>query len=263
MKKAAFGTRLRYHDQDNSLHVIHYVADISGPEVSVEPVDVTTHDSQDAFDESLPGLASGGDVSFDLMFDSGPAGHDRILELIEAREVINFDLLMPRPDVEFITGGGMSSGGDWTATGDWTITGGEASCTSISMVNDHIEQSVTGLIEGENYRLTLEFSAPGEGGLRILLDGQEVGRDIEPEGVRSIVFRAPSDSGLFRIERYTQPAEFHIGNISLIGINEDAEERFDFVGIFTKAGILAPVKDALKASVSIKVSGRPSYAVAS
>lgn len=111
MKRTAFGTILQYTDPDFVFDeeepdelgavVIHYVADITGPEVSVEAVDVTTHDSPDRFNESLPGMADGGEVAFDLMFDPDTDGHERILALVAQRSLIEFALILPGASGQF------------------------------------------------------------------------------------------------------------------------------------------------------------------
>lgn len=95
-KQAAFGTSLQYVDPDDANDVvIHQIGDLSGPDVSVEPIDVTTHDSADRFSEFLPGMADGGPVDFELVFDPSATGHARILELVKQRDTIAFKLLLP------------------------------------------------------------------------------------------------------------------------------------------------------------------------
>jgi len=56
----AFGTQLYW---DNA--VILEVTSISGPSESMDPIDVTSHDSDDGFKEFIAGLHDGGEISFE------------------------------------------------------------------------------------------------------------------------------------------------------------------------------------------------------
>lgn len=95
-KKAAFGSIVSVqYLQTGSYINIAAVGDITGPEVSVEPIDVTTHDSADAFDESLPGLASGGEVSWDVVFLTDETQHETLFAAVAARGIHNFYLKLP------------------------------------------------------------------------------------------------------------------------------------------------------------------------
>jgi hypothetical protein len=95
-KKAAYGTKLAIQRlQTGSYTDVANVGDISGPEVSVETIDVTTHDSADFFTEFLAGIADSGDVSFDLVFDPNLAAHETIYNDVIGRQKHNFYLKMP------------------------------------------------------------------------------------------------------------------------------------------------------------------------
>ena len=52
------------------------VGDISGPQLTRETIDVTTHDSPDDFDEYITGLKSSGEVTFKINWDPSDATHD-------------------------------------------------------------------------------------------------------------------------------------------------------------------------------------------
>ena len=52
------------------------VTNISGPDLAADGIDVTTHDSTNAFEESLVGLLRSGDVSFDIVYDPADNTHD-------------------------------------------------------------------------------------------------------------------------------------------------------------------------------------------
>lgn len=68
-KYAAFGAKLRYQTAPDIWADIAGIRDMSGPGVSGDVVDVTTHDSPSAFREFLKTVIDPGEVSFDLVFD--------------------------------------------------------------------------------------------------------------------------------------------------------------------------------------------------
>jgi len=51
-----------------ALGALAELLDVSGPEVSVSDVDATSMGSTDNFEESIPGLANGGEVTLELNF---------------------------------------------------------------------------------------------------------------------------------------------------------------------------------------------------
>lgn len=78
MKTAAFGTILAFGDgaTPEVFHKLANVKDISGPKMSRETIDVTTHDSPDGYKEFLASLRDGGEITFDLEFDPADASQD-------------------------------------------------------------------------------------------------------------------------------------------------------------------------------------------
>lgn len=95
-KKAAYGTGLTMQRLQTGSYVsVTNLGDISGPEVSVEAVDVTTHDSADGFTESIPGLADGGEVSFEIQFDPTSAAHETLYSDAGQRKIHNWRLQIP------------------------------------------------------------------------------------------------------------------------------------------------------------------------
>lgn len=95
-KRAAYGSKLAVqYEQTGSFLPIASVGDFSGPEVSVETIDVTTHDSEDAFNEFLAGMADGGEVPFDLVFDPNLAAHETLYNAVAARKLHAFQIQLP------------------------------------------------------------------------------------------------------------------------------------------------------------------------
>lgn len=265
MKKAAYGTQLRYVDPDDSaLTRVHFVADISGPGINVETIDVTTHDSPDAFSEFVPGMADGADVSFDLIFDAGATGHKRLLELMDDRITMAWSLILPRPETQVLDSPLFENPGDWSDGGAWDVATGQASISvATAAPEDALTQSLTLLNVGEVYRLEIVFGAAGTGGLSVSFGSDVVGT-FSPAGKakQSIEFNPDAAAGDLTLTATGGPTSIVIKSLKLFGVSDPTRERFDFTGILTAVGVTAPVKDALKASVTIKISGEPNFTAA-
>ncbi len=140
-KQAAYGTVIQYIDPDFVYDpgeplelgetIIHQVADISGPEISVETIDVTTHDSPDHYNEFIPGAADGGELTFELVFDPSLNGHGAIVDLVTRRLLIEFALILP---------------GD---TGRWNFLGMFSKCGHTATVKDALRASVGVKVSGK------------------------------------------------------------------------------------------------------------------
>lgn len=258
MKKAAYGTRIYYTDPgDSSMVRVHWVADINGPGINMETVDVTTHDSPDGFNEFVPGMLDGADVTFDLIFDGGPEGHQWLLELVADRPVMAWRLLLPRPEVQVIPDPGFSTPGSWTDAGAWSSISGQAIVNVASPAGaDVLSLSLTDMLAGETYRLEVVLSSPMTGEIEIEYDGALVGT-LDSDGPARRVFEVTPTAadGDLTLTVTAGPCAAAIDSVSLYGIENNVEGRFDFSGILTAVGVTAPVKDALKASVTIKVTG--------
>lgn len=63
---AAFGTKLNWDTQD-----IAELTSISGPSESMDPIDLTSHDSASAFREFVAGLHDGGEITIEGNFIKG------------------------------------------------------------------------------------------------------------------------------------------------------------------------------------------------
>lgn len=58
-----------------SYAVIAQIVDIGGPTLSRNPIDVTSRDSTSNWREFIKGFKDGGEVTFNVIFDPGLAGH--------------------------------------------------------------------------------------------------------------------------------------------------------------------------------------------
>lgn len=106
-KIAAYGSALLVqYAQTGAFINIANLGDFSGPEVSVDTIDVTTHDSPDKFNEFVPGMADGGEVTFDLVFDPALAVSATLYNAVADRVKHNFRARAPGYAVATDAGGG-------------------------------------------------------------------------------------------------------------------------------------------------------------
>lgn len=89
-KYSAFGTDLYMAGS-----LIAQVAAISGPGLSLDTEDVTTHDSTDAWEEVVATILRSGEVSLDLVFDPALASHTALITQKESKESEEFELWFP------------------------------------------------------------------------------------------------------------------------------------------------------------------------
>ena len=270
-KKAAYNTRIQITDPaDSSVIRVKHLGDISGPEVSVAVVDVTAHDSPDGFSESLAGIAEAGDVTFELFFDPNDNGHSRLLAMVDERRPAAFAILLPGSSAEFISLPNFESPlTGWTEVGaGFNLAVGLLSYSSVDPPGSEYAQVVFNQppLVAESYVAAITFgggSNAGTADLEVLHGGALVGT-VNPSvgGTQYVRWDATSASTQLRLQ--VNPAAstqqtFSITRVSVTGISNNADPRFDFTGLITKVGILASVGDALKAPVSVKINGAPVY----
>lgn len=78
---STFGTLVKYGDgaSPEVFTTVSELKDITPPDFSVEDIEVTHQASTDGYQEYIPGLVDGGEVSFDLNFVPGTASHTAML----------------------------------------------------------------------------------------------------------------------------------------------------------------------------------------
>jgi predicted secreted protein len=76
----AFGTQLLIHDGASSYDAVAEVVSVDVMDVSVDDLDVTSHDSPSQWKEFLGGLKDGGELSMELNFD--PELHATLLSIV-------------------------------------------------------------------------------------------------------------------------------------------------------------------------------------
>lgn len=94
-KRDAFGSQLKIGDGGGPevFTTVVHVQDISGPELTADSRDVTSHDSAGAFKEYVTGLLDSGEVTFDVFWDPDTATHVALRADLLSRVRRNFKLL--------------------------------------------------------------------------------------------------------------------------------------------------------------------------
>jgi len=87
-KFSAFGTTLLCNGSP-----IAQISSISGPSLSADTVDVTTHDSIDAWEEVAITILRTGELTLELVYD--PAVHSALLDLYENKTLEDYELQFP------------------------------------------------------------------------------------------------------------------------------------------------------------------------
>jgi hypothetical protein len=101
MSFASYGTLLQMGDgaTPENFATIAGVGDIAGPAISRDLVEVTSHSSEDGYEEQVPTIKRSGNVTFPLRWDPDDPTHDGetgILALVQADEPTNFREVYPR-----------------------------------------------------------------------------------------------------------------------------------------------------------------------
>lgn len=91
MKLSAYGTAVVMNGT-----VIAQLRNISGPALTVDMTDVTTHDG-DGWEEQIPTLLRTGPITADLIYDPAHASHVALLEELVDKEKQAFELRLPDP----------------------------------------------------------------------------------------------------------------------------------------------------------------------
>ena len=85
-----------FAQRDDTFATIVNVSNITGPNMVLNTIDVTTHDSPGAMRESIASFIDGGDVTLELVFDPDAATHLAIIADLQARRYRrNFRIIFP------------------------------------------------------------------------------------------------------------------------------------------------------------------------
>jgi len=74
---------------------IAQISDVGGPGLAMDTIDVTTHDSPDAWREFIAGLKDAGEVSLDLVYDPDSVTQTALRNDLDSRVTRNFQIVFP------------------------------------------------------------------------------------------------------------------------------------------------------------------------
>jgi predicted secreted protein len=98
---SAYGTLLKRESSPGSgtYVTVAEVKSMSGPSISVDVLDVTTHSSaaSGAWKEKRPSLLDAGEISFPINLVPASAGHKQLLADMIARSLISYKIVFPDP----------------------------------------------------------------------------------------------------------------------------------------------------------------------
>lgn len=100
-KYSAFGTILNIGDgatPTEGFYPIALVKSISGPGLSLDTEDVTTHDSTNAWEDMIPTILRSGEITLDIVYDPAEGTHDATTGLVyqmESKLLTNYQLIFP------------------------------------------------------------------------------------------------------------------------------------------------------------------------
>ena len=118
-KYAAVGVQFR-----RATVVIAQVRSISGWGLSMDTIDVTSHDSTGAWREFVAGLIDGGEITLDLVFDPDNTGHTNLRTDLTSRTSNTYDIRFvdPTPQIWSFTGFVTAFSPDASVDGDLTAS---------------------------------------------------------------------------------------------------------------------------------------------
>jgi hypothetical protein len=99
-KLHAFGSKLVVQTGSGPtvFSLVGNVADITGPEETLEMLDATTHDSPNFYSEKLPGVIDGGTLTFECFVDhvtASDVGQGTLRTKFTTRAIGNFAVISP------------------------------------------------------------------------------------------------------------------------------------------------------------------------
>lgn len=103
-KLSAFGTLLKLSDAGatGTFTTVAGVQDIEGPEFTTDTVEVTAHDSTDAFEEHVPGIKRSGEVTFTTVYDPANVTHQSLYTVWSGRLTRGWQIIAPDTGAEMV-----------------------------------------------------------------------------------------------------------------------------------------------------------------
>lgn len=96
-KYSAFGTTLEQSDMEATpvFTAIAGIQNIGGPELTVDEIDVTAHDSPGQFEEVIATIKRSGEMTLTVVYDPADATHTALKTAYDGRDVIDYRITMP------------------------------------------------------------------------------------------------------------------------------------------------------------------------
>lgn len=96
-KYAAVGTEFRRSTDGFAANdtLIGQVRDISGPSLSADVADVTSHDSTNDWEEIRPTILRSGEVTLEVLFDPADSGHVALRQDLTSKAERDFKVVFP------------------------------------------------------------------------------------------------------------------------------------------------------------------------
>lgn len=91
----AFGVKLRREDEPGSgeFEEIANIDSFGGPDIEREPIETTTHDSPDQWEEYVFGIKRSGQIDIDINYD--PTQHDKLLDDFDSPYPRRYQIVWP------------------------------------------------------------------------------------------------------------------------------------------------------------------------
>lgn len=92
---SAFGTLIKIGDgaSSESFNTIQGVRSIDGPSLGLDMIDTTHHSTAGNYRSVKPSFLNGGEVAFDLLYDSTDTQHTLLMTSFEGRTKKNFQIV--------------------------------------------------------------------------------------------------------------------------------------------------------------------------
>lgn len=104
VKYSAFGTSLKVSDGAATpvFTIVAGVQDIDGPKYSTDEIDVTAHDSLNAFEEAIPTIKRASPITIPIVYDPANVTHQALVTLWQNRTVRDWQIIAPDAGAEMI-----------------------------------------------------------------------------------------------------------------------------------------------------------------
>lgn len=116
-KYSAYGATLVLEGNE-----IAQVTNISGPNITLDTIDVTTHDQAHFWEEHAATILRSGTVTVDIIYDPNHADHAALLAELVGRDYAGFELQFPNDDYNEYVFDAFVTGFNPTAPVDGALT---------------------------------------------------------------------------------------------------------------------------------------------